>query len=109
MRTNAIDATAFRCLQEYSNLIFIYSKVYGKNYDYYIKEYLEELINFNTLKEIRDKHVERIDFIKNKIKNKINIGCPYRHSVVDENIQTDKSTQTDNIIIDTAGNNLFNK
>ncbi len=46
MRTNAIDATAFRCLQEYSNLIFIYNKVYGKNYDYYIKEYLDELINF---------------------------------------------------------------
>lgn len=115
MRTNTIDATAFRCLQEYTNLIIIYNKLFISNDNInYLVDYLEELINFKTLKDIRDKHMERVNIINKKIdkhmedeKNKIKIGCPYRQSVVDENIQTDKSTQTHNVIIDTAGNNLF--
>jgi len=71
MRTNSIDATAFRCLAEYKTLIDIYSKIYNKDYDYHIKDYLEELMNFDTAKEVREKHTERINYIKERINNKI--------------------------------------
>jgi len=93
MRTNALDATAFRCLQEYNNLILIYSKVYDKDYDYHIKEYLEELIEFDTLKQVREKHAERIKYINKRIeayclehKKRIKIGGLYREDVVDTTI-----------------------
>ena len=71
MRTNSIDATAFRSLAEYKTLIDIYSKIYNKDYDYHIKDYLEELMNFDTAKEVREKHTERINYIKERINNKI--------------------------------------
>jgi len=71
MRTNSIDATAFRCLAEYNTLIDIYSKIYDKDYNYHIKDYLEELMNFDTAKEVREKHTERIRHIKERINKKI--------------------------------------
>ena len=71
MRTNSLDAAAFRCLAEYSTLIDIYSKIYEKDYDYHIKDYLEELMSFDTAKEVREQHTERINYIKQRIHDKI--------------------------------------
>ncbi len=67
MRTNTIDSTAFHCLTEYSNLVKIYSKIYDKDYNYHIEEYLQELISIDTLKQIREKHTERIKYINGRI------------------------------------------
>ena len=67
MRTNSIDATCFRCLAEYNNLIVIYSKLMKKNYEHLIKEYLTELNLCDTPKEVRTKHRERINFVNEKI------------------------------------------
>ena len=93
MRTNSIDATTFRCLAEYNNLVIIYSKLYEKDYDYHIKDYLEELIECDTIKEVREKHVERINFINERIdkyllqhKKRIKIGGLYRDEVVDTEV-----------------------
>ena len=93
MRTNAMDATTFRCIAEYNNLVIIYSKLYEKDYDYHIKDYLEELIECDTIKQVREKHVERIKFISERIdkylqekKKRIKIGGLYRDEVVDTNV-----------------------
>jgi len=70
MRTNNLDATAFRCLSQYSNIIFLYTKVYDKeeeHYDYHIHEFLDELNNFDTLKEIRETFKERMNYINDRI------------------------------------------
>ena len=70
MRTNNIDATAFRCLTQYSNIIFLYTKVYDmpeEHYDYHIKDFLNELDDFDTLKEVREKFKERMTYIKEMI------------------------------------------
>ena len=67
MRTNATDATTFRCLVEYYNLVNICSKLFNKNYDNLIKEYLKELIAFDTLKQVRERHAERIKHINHRI------------------------------------------
>tara|TARA_R110000823_G_scaffold208708_1_gene339058 strand:+ start:481 stop:741 length:261 start_codon:yes stop_codon:yes gene_type:complete len=70
MRTNNLDATAFRCLSQYSNIIFLYTKVFDKvdeHYDYHIHEFLDELNNFETLKEIREKFKERMAYINDRI------------------------------------------
>ncbi len=63
MRTNAFDATAFRCLSEYNNIVNIYSLIYKKNYDCLIKDYLEQLANFDTPNQIRDAHRKRVTHI----------------------------------------------
>tara|TARA_R100000935_G_C2796876_1_gene148563 strand:+ start:8 stop:289 length:282 start_codon:yes stop_codon:yes gene_type:complete len=67
MRTNALDSTAFRCLQEYKTLNDIYEKLFKRDFDYHVKEYLEELIECDTLKQIREKHEARVKFIKDKV------------------------------------------
>ena len=85
MRTNTVDATAFRCLQEYNNLVAIYSKLFKKDYDYHVKDYLDELIECDTLKQIREKHEARVKFINEKIDSyierenkKVSIGGLFR-------------------------------
>jgi len=85
MRTNAIDSTAFRCLQEVKNLVAIYGKLFKKDYDYHVNDYLEELIECETLKEIREKHEARLKFINDRIdayiegqKKKVSIGGLFR-------------------------------
>ena len=82
MRTNTIDATAFRCLAQYNTLIDIYSKLYEEDYDDLIKEYLDELINFDTAKEVREKHTERMSYIKDKINEKIDEIEPLENKVI---------------------------
>ena len=79
MRTNTIDATAFRCLQEYTNMVNVYSKLFNKNYDYNIIEYLVELVACDTSKQMRDLHNERMKYINTRIdkhleKNKSKLG-----------------------------------
>ena len=70
MRTNNMDATAYRCLTQYSNIIFLYTKVYDMpeaHFDYHIKDFLNELDDFDTLKEVREKFKERMTYIKELI------------------------------------------
>jgi len=65
-----MDATAFRCLTQYSDMIFLYTKVYDKeeeHYDYHIHEFLDELNTFDTLKEVREKFKERMQYVKERI------------------------------------------
>ncbi len=59
MRTNNIDATSFRCLTQYSNIIFLYTKVYDmedEHYDYHIKDFLNELVKQYNIDAIKDKN-----------------------------------------------------
>jgi len=108
MRTNAIDSTAFRCLAEYSNLVKIYSKIYDKDYNYHIEEYLEELISFDTLKQVREKHTERTKYINDRIdkyiekqKKHVKIKEPLSTNVVDGDIKNE------NVIINNHLDNIY--
>jgi|TARA_R100000084_G_scaffold103021_1_gene58884 hypothetical protein len=91
MRTNSIDATAFRCLAEYHTLVEIYSSLYDKDYSHHINDYLEELIKYDTPKEMRKRHTERIDYIKKRINKRI------EKDDVKENIIIDEAPKRENI------------
>lgn len=67
MRTNTIDATAFRCLQEFTNMMNVYSKLLNKNHDFHIILYLGELVACDTAKQMRDLHNERMKNINTRI------------------------------------------
>ena len=95
MRTNTTDATAFRCLAEYSNLVNIYSKLTEEDCESYILCYLHEVVEFDTVKQVRDYHTERIksvnvlfdNYIENKNK-KLKIGEVLEDDVVDATFHT---------------------
>ncbi len=99
MRTNAIDSTAFRCLAEYSNLVKIYSKIYDKDYNYHIEEYLQELISFDTLKQVREKHTERTKYINGRIDKYI--------EKQKKNVKADVDNKNENVIINNNLDNIY--
>ena len=71
MRTNSIDATAFRCLAEYKTLVDICNKLYDEDDPEgagvkAVDNYLDELMGVNTAKEIRDLHNDKLNVIINK-------------------------------------------
>lgn len=72
MRTNTIDATAFRCLAEYKTLIDICLKLYDSNDSdapsiKSVDNYLEELINVDTAKEVRELHNKKMAVLLEQI------------------------------------------
>ena len=86
MRTNGIDATAYRCLSEYNTLVNIYSLIYKKNYDYHIKDYLEELSQMETPKEIRDRHNKRMGYVKDRCRLKLGEVAPPCDAVLNDEL-----------------------
>jgi len=91
MRSNMIDAQAFRCIEEYSNMVFIKRKFIGKNVMPEISDYLEELVRCASLDEIRKLHnikmkkiIEEIETLADESIKKIKIGKKYKGDVVDE-------------------------
>jgi len=86
-----IDAQAFRCIEEYSNMVFIKRKFIGKNVMPEISDYLEELVRCASLDEIRKLHnikmkkiIEEIETLADESIKKIKIGKKYKGDVVDE-------------------------
>ena len=86
MRTNGIDASAFRCLSEYNTIVDIYSLIYKKNYNYHIKEYMEELASYDTAKEIRDRHKKRMDYVKERCRKKLCEADPPCDAVLNDEL-----------------------
>ena len=89
-----IDAQAFRCIEEYSNMVFIKRKFIGKNVMPEISDYLEELVRCASLDEIRKLHnikmkkiIEEIEALADESIKKIKIGKKYKGDVVDEVIK----------------------
>ena len=89
-----IDACAFRCIEEYSNMIFIKRKFMGKNVMSETSDYLEELVRCASLNEIRKIHnikmkkiIEEIEALAEESIKKIKIGKKYKGDVVDEVIK----------------------
>ena len=48
-------------------MVNVYSKLFNKNYDYNIIEYLVELVACDTSKQMRDLHNERMKYINTRI------------------------------------------
>ena len=91
MRSNMIDACAFRCIEEFSNMVFIKRKFLGKDVMPEISDYLEELVRCASLNEIRKIHnikmkkiIEEIETLAEESVKKIKIGKKYKGDVVDE-------------------------
>ena len=89
-----IDACAFRCIEEYSNMVFIKRKFMGKNVMSETSDYLEELVRCASLNEIRKIHnikmkkiIEEIEALAEESIKKIKIGKKYKGDVVDEVIK----------------------
>ena len=89
-----IDAQAFRCIEEFSNMVFIKRKFMGKNVMSEISDYLEELVRCASLNEIRKLHnikmkkiIEEIEALAEESIKKIKIGKKYKGDVVDEVIK----------------------
>ena len=89
-----IDACAFRCIEEYSNMVFIKRKFMGKNVMSETSDYLEELVRCASLNEIRKLHnikmkkiIEEIETLADESIKKIKIGKKYKGDVVDEVIK----------------------
>jgi len=89
-----IDAQAFRCIEEFSNMVFIKRKFMGKNVMPEISDYLEELVRCASLDEIRKLHnikmkkiIEEIEALAEESIKKIKIGKKYKGDVVDEVIK----------------------
>lgn len=89
-----IDACAFRCIEEYSNMVFIKRKFMGKNVMSETSDYLEELVRCASLNEIRKIHnikmkkiIEEIETLADESIKKIKIGKKYKGDVVDEVIK----------------------
>ena len=94
MRSNMIDAQAFRCIEEFSNMVFIKRKFMGKNVMPEISDYLEELVRCASLDEIRKLHnikmkkiIEEIEALAEESIKKLKIGKKYKGDVVDEVIK----------------------
>ena len=94
MRSNMIDAQAFRCIEEFSNMVFIKRKFMGKNVMSETSDYLEELVRCASLNEIRKLHnikmkkiIEEIEALAEESIKKIKIGKKYKGDVVDEVIK----------------------
>ncbi len=92
-----IDACAFRCIEEYSNMIFIKRKFMGKNVMSETSDYLEELVRCASLNEIRKIHnikmkkiIEEIEALAEESVKKIKIGKKYKGDVVDEVIKKEE-------------------
>ena len=92
-----IDACAFRCIEEYSNMIFIKRKFMGKNVMSETSDYLEELVRCASLNEIRKLHnikmkkiIEEIEALADESVKKIKIGKKYKGDVVDEVIKKEE-------------------
>ncbi len=98
-----IDATAFRCLAEYANLMNIYSKLTAEDCDQHILNYFDEVLELDTAKQVRDYHTERIrkvnemidEYIEKKNKN-IKIGEVLEDDVVDATFHTTEQPQSIN-------------
>jgi len=89
-----IDAQAFRCIEEFSNMVFIKRKFMGKNVMPEISDYLEELVRCASLDEIRKLHnikmkkiIEEIEALAEESIKKLKIGKKYKGDVVDEVIK----------------------
>ena len=89
-----IDAQAFRCIEEFSNMVFIKRKFMGKNVMPEISDYLEELVRCASLDEIRKLHnikmkkiIEEIEALAEESIKKIKIGKKYKGDIVDEVIK----------------------
>jgi len=89
-----IDAQAFRCIEEFSNMVFIKRKFMGKNVMSETSDYLEELVRCASLNEIRKLHnikmkkiIEEIEALAEESIKKIKIGKKYKGDVVDEVIK----------------------
>ena len=89
-----IDAQAFRCIEEFSNMVFIKRKFMGKNVMSEISDYLEELVRCASLNEIRKLHnikmkkiIEEIEALADESIKKIKIGKKYKGDIVDEVIK----------------------
>lgn len=89
-----IDAQAFRCIEEFSNMVFIKRKFMGKNVMSETSDYLEELVRCASLNEIRKIHnikmkkiIEEIEALAEESIKKIKIGKKYKGDVVDEVIK----------------------
>ena len=92
-----IDAQAFRCIEEYSNMVFIKRKFMGKNVMSETSDYLEELVRCASLNEIRKIHnikmkkiIEEIEALAEESVKKIKIGKKYKGDVVDEVIKKEE-------------------
>ena len=89
-----IDAQAFRCIEEFSNMVFIKRKFMGKNVMSETSDYLEELVRCASLDEIRKLHnikmkkiIEEIEALAEESIKKIKIGKKYKGDIVDEVIK----------------------
>jgi len=89
-----IDAQAFRCIEEFSNMVFIKRKFMGKNVMSETSDYLEELVRCASLNEIRKLHnikmkkiIEEIEALAEESIKKIKIGKKYKGDIVDEVIK----------------------
>ena len=89
-----IDAQAFRCIEEFSNMVFIKRKFMGKNVMSETSDYLEELVRCASLNEIRKIHnikmkkiIEEIEALAEESVKKLKIGKKYKGDVVDEVIK----------------------
>ena len=78
MRTNYIDATAFRCLSEFINYLNILSKTYSVdavqtivNPNKLIADYSILLASMETIKEIREAHSKAIKELITRIDNQL--------------------------------------
>ncbi len=71
MRTNTIDALAFRCLAEYKRFVDIYVKLKEIPLDYLCAEYITELDDLDTAKDIRRHHKDALTEIKMNINEQI--------------------------------------
>mgnify|MGYP003635348966 CR=1 FL=1 len=89
-----IDACAFRCIEEYSNMVFIKRKFMGKNVMSETSDYLEELVRCASLDEIRKLHnikmkkiISEIETLAEESVKKLKIGKKVKVDVVDEVIK----------------------
>ena len=89
-----IDAQAFRCIEEFSNMVFIKRKFLAKSVMPETSDYLEELVRCASLNEIRKLHnikmkkiIEEIEALAEESIKKIKIGKKYKGDIVDEVIK----------------------
>ena len=74
MRSNSIDAAAFRCACEYRRLMEILIDIEGDEVEGHheeIDDHIEKISRFETLKSINAYHTKAIDTLNNTIKQAI--------------------------------------
>ena len=83
MRTNSIDATAFRSLIEYRTLMEIYEGLYNKDRgDAFVNHYADLLNDCETLQDVRELHRKKIQWVKTKINKKIDENNGIKENVI---------------------------